>query len=90
MMLTVVWNPHGFHLIDVLPKGGKFDAGHDISGILSPLPGILALSQDDARRHIVIQADNARTHCVKTVILFFDHNSPRRALHPPYLLDLAA
>jgi hypothetical protein len=38
MMLTVVWNPHGFHLIDVLPKGSKFHAGHYISHIPSDSP----------------------------------------------------
>jgi hypothetical protein len=26
LMLTVAWNPRGFHLIDVLAKGGKFNA----------------------------------------------------------------
>jgi hypothetical protein len=26
MMLTVIWNPHGFHLIDVRPKLSKFKA----------------------------------------------------------------
>jgi hypothetical protein len=43
MMLTVVWDPHGFHLIDVLPKGSKFNAGHYISHILSLLREILLL-----------------------------------------------
>jgi hypothetical protein len=36
----------------------------------------------------VIHADNARPHCAKTVALFFDHNSLRRASHPPYSPDM--
>jgi len=28
MMLTIVWNPHGFHVIDVLPKGYKFNSDY--------------------------------------------------------------
>jgi hypothetical protein len=76
MMLTVVWNTHGFHLIDVLPKSSKFNAGHYISHILSPLPEILALYQDDLRRHFVIHADNTRSHCAKTVTQFFESQFP--------------
>jgi hypothetical protein len=87
-MLTVVWSPHGFHLIDVLPKGSKFLAGHYISHIISPLPEILAPYQDDRRRHFVIHRDNARPYCVKTVVQFLDHNSLRRATHPLYSPDL--
>jgi hypothetical protein len=87
MILTVVWNPHGFHLIDVLPKGSKFDAGHYISLILSAFPEILAPYQDYPRRNFVIHADNARPHCAKIVTLFLDHNSRRRAPHPPYSPD---
>jgi hypothetical protein len=43
MMLAIVWNPDGFHLTNVLPKSSKFNAGHDISHILSPLPKFLLL-----------------------------------------------
>jgi hypothetical protein len=50
-MLTVVWNPHEFHLIDVLPNGSKFNAGHYISRIPSSFPEILALDQDDPKKH---------------------------------------
>jgi hypothetical protein len=27
-MITIVWNPHGFHLIKVLEKDLKFNAGY--------------------------------------------------------------
>jgi hypothetical protein len=70
MMLTVVWNPRGFQLIDVLPNGSKFNAGHYISHILSPLPEILAPYQDGTGRYFVIRTDNARRHCVKPVTQF--------------------
>jgi hypothetical protein len=45
MMLMVVWNQHEFHLMNVLPKGNKFDAGHYISHIPSyrPYPKFLLL-----------------------------------------------
>jgi hypothetical protein len=36
-MLTIVWDPRGFHLIKVLEKGCKFNAGYCIADILEPL-----------------------------------------------------
>jgi hypothetical protein len=38
MMLTVVWNSQGFHLIDVLRKGSKLHPGDYISHIPSDSP----------------------------------------------------
>jgi hypothetical protein len=37
MMVTIVWNPQGFHLVDALPKGQKFNANYYIDIILQPL-----------------------------------------------------
>jgi hypothetical protein len=65
------------HLIDALPKGRKFDAGHDLSRFLSPLPKMIAPYQDDPKRHFVTHAGNARGHCPKTVTWVLDHNSLR-------------
>jgi hypothetical protein len=37
VMLTIVWNPGGFHLVNVLPKGFKFNASDYVTQILDPL-----------------------------------------------------
>jgi hypothetical protein len=37
LMLIIVWNPKGFHVINVSSKGIKFDAGHYITDALIPL-----------------------------------------------------
>jgi hypothetical protein len=37
MMVTIVWNPHGFHLVDALPKGQKFNPSYHINTIRQPL-----------------------------------------------------
>jgi hypothetical protein len=34
MMVTIVWNLHGFHLVDELPKGQKLNASYYINNIL--------------------------------------------------------
>jgi hypothetical protein len=36
-MLTIVWNPHGFHVVSVPSKGIKFNADHSITDALTPL-----------------------------------------------------
>jgi hypothetical protein len=69
--LTIVCNPQGFHLIDVLPHGTKCNAGHHISHILSLLPKMLASYQDDRRRHFMIRADNARPVVPKRLVSFW-------------------
>jgi hypothetical protein len=88
MTLTVVWNEQGFHLMNDLPKGRKFKAGHHISHFLSPLPQTLAPYQDYPRRHFAIHADSAKRHCAKKATPLLDHNSLRRASHPSDSPDL--
>jgi hypothetical protein len=36
-MLTIVWNPSGFHLVNILPKRLKFNASYYVTQILDPL-----------------------------------------------------
>jgi hypothetical protein len=56
-MLTVAWNPHGFHLGSLLPKGQKWTRQYYIDHIL---PKICALRDAKGRRKLVVHADNAR------------------------------
>jgi hypothetical protein len=37
VMLTIVWNPSGFHLVNILPKQFKFNASYDLTQIFDPL-----------------------------------------------------
>jgi hypothetical protein len=37
VILTIFWNPHGFNLANILPKGFKFNASHHVTQILGPL-----------------------------------------------------
>jgi hypothetical protein len=36
VMITIVWNPSGFHLIKLLPKRFKFNARYYVTQILDP------------------------------------------------------
>jgi hypothetical protein len=51
MMVTIAWNPLGFHLLDALPKGNTFNAEYYRINILTellPLP-----PQVDGRRFVI-------------------------------------
>jgi hypothetical protein len=61
-MLTVLWNPHGFHLVSLLPKGQKWISQYYIDHIL---PEICALLDARDRRKLVVHAHNARPHVAK-------------------------
>jgi hypothetical protein len=61
-MLTVVWNPHGFHLVSLLSKGQKWTSQYYIDHIL---PEICGLRDARDRRKSVVHAYNARPHVAK-------------------------
>jgi hypothetical protein len=83
-MLTVVWNPHGFHLASLLPKGQKWTSQCYIDHIL---PEIYALCNARDRQKSVVHANNARPHVAKTVKQYLEDNNPKSAPHPPYSPD---
>jgi hypothetical protein len=59
MMVTIAWNPLGFHLLDALPKDNTFNAEHYRVNILTEL--VPLRPQVDGKR-LVIHADKARPH----------------------------
>jgi transposase len=86
MMFTIVGNTEGFPLVEILPKGAKFNADYFCNSILR------ALVPDDGdmgRRKMVIQADNARPDTALRTRAFLAENSMKPAPHPPYSPDLA-
>jgi transposase len=89
LMLTIVWNPHGFHIIDILPKGAKFNSDYYISHILTPLAEIKESIGVESQRKLIVHADNARPHTAKKVEEVLESTGLRNASHPPYSPDLA-
>jgi hypothetical protein len=91
-LLTIVWNPRGFHLIKVLEKGRKFNAGYYIVEILESLSHclIVPLSQWHSiettgnERKLLMDADNARPHIAKLSTQYFNENRMKSAPHSPY------
>jgi hypothetical protein len=87
--VTIAWNPHGFHLINALPKGIKFSSNYSIHEILTSFLEWYDAQFGVAQQNLVIETDDARPHTAKVVSHFCDENEITVALHPPCSLDLA-
>jgi histone-lysine N-methyltransferase SETMAR len=88
-MLTIVWNPRGFHLINVLEKKRKFKAGYYFAEILEPLSQWRSIEAAGNERKLLVHPDNARPHTAKLSTQYFSENRMKSAPHPPYSPDLA-
>jgi histone-lysine N-methyltransferase SETMAR len=86
IMVTIVWNPHGFYLIDALPKGQAFNATYYVNLILQPL---LDGRSSGPGADLMIRADNARPHAARKTLNFCLQNHLGIAPRPPYSPDLA-
>jgi histone-lysine N-methyltransferase SETMAR len=86
MMVTIVWNPQGFHLVDALPKGQKFKADYYIDRILQPLLESRSIGRGPC---FIIHADNARSYTARKTFKFRRENGLEMAPHRPYSQDLA-
>jgi hypothetical protein len=65
MMIPIVWNPQGFHLVDALPKSRKFNANYYLDRILQSL---LDSRSTGRAPGLIIQADNARPHIARKIL----------------------
>jgi hypothetical protein len=68
---TIVWNPGGFHLVNILPKGFKFNASYYVTQILDPLSKWRRLQVARTNRKLIMHADNARAHTAKGDIAIY-------------------
>jgi transposase len=85
LMVTIVWNPLEFHLLDASPKGNTFNTEYYRVNILTEL---LPLRPKVHERRVVIHADNARPHTARKCRAFCEENRLRLAIHTPYSPDL--
>jgi hypothetical protein len=89
-MLTIVWNLRGFHLIKVLAKGRKFNAGYYTVETLEPLSQWRSIEATDSERKLLVYEDDARPHTAKLSTQYFNENRMKSAPHPPCSPDLAS
>jgi hypothetical protein len=91
-MLTVVWNPIGFHVLKALPKGRKFNAQYYTNDILVVISDWRRQPGGTRPNKLWVHSDNARPHTA-------EHRENAKGLHQsqsnetgtssPYSPDLA-
>jgi hypothetical protein len=86
IMVAIAWNPLGFHLVEVLPKGRGFNVEHYRDNILTEL---IRFRPEAGERYVIIHADNARPHTAQKCRTFSAENGLRPATHPADSPDLA-
>jgi hypothetical protein len=82
VMLTIFWNPNGFHVINILPNGIKFNINYYITDILVLLLEWRKTQVGESDRKVIVHADNAGPRAVRVTLGFLKHNRMKRALHP--------
>jgi hypothetical protein len=85
-MLTIAWNPNGFHLIDAMPKGEKHNARFHIINITTFICQRLIPA---GKRKLIIHPDNSRCHTAKVVLDCVSQRKVRFAPHPPDSPDIS-
>jgi hypothetical protein len=88
-MVTVFWNPDGFHVVTILPKGASFNTAWFTDGNLVPLrdqffPG----GRRPGQRKLMVHVDNASPHTGQMTRNFFMNNGFRKLAHPPHSPDI--
>jgi histone-lysine N-methyltransferase SETMAR len=89
LIVTIAWNPNGFHVIEVLPKGQKFNTDYYCSSVLAKPSKIATRFRNETRRKLILPADNAPPHTAKSSIEFWAKLYLKVVPHLPYSPDLA-
>jgi hypothetical protein len=88
-MLTLVWDPTGFAVVAAIESGCKFNAGYDVSKLLTPLSEWLRERGGGNCRKLIVHADNARPNKATMSQQFLAQNAMVVVVHPPYSPDPA-
>jgi hypothetical protein len=84
-MLTILWNPHGFHVVIMLPLRASFKAAWFIDGNLVPLVAkFFPAGLNAGGRKLLVDNDKAPAHNSKMTQNFFGHSPLKRPPHPAY------
>jgi hypothetical protein len=84
-MLTVFWSLLDFPLVQILPKGHRFNSEYFRNHILYKIDQIsLATTDEDARRKIILHFDDIAPRTAAASLAFSDSHQMRRAPQPPF------
>jgi transposase len=86
MMVTVAWNPLGFHLLDVLLNGSTFNT--EYYRVHIPAEFLPLRPQVDGRI-VIIHGGNVRPHRARKYRTLCEANRLRLTVHPSHSPDLS-
>jgi hypothetical protein len=82
-MLTIIWNPNGFRVTNVLSTGIRFNTGHYITDLLIALAEWPKTQVGRTDRKLIVRADNAHPYFAKMSLDFLEQNGMRNVPHSP-------
>jgi transposase len=89
-MYTIMWNPHGFHVIDLLPSDAKMNSTYYTSNVLEPLhQNFFPEGRTPQGKRLVVHVDNCSVHTSAITKEFMETHDMVSMPHPPYSPDLA-
>jgi hypothetical protein len=83
LMLTIVWNPIGFHVLKALTKGRKFNAQYYTNDILVAISDWRRHTGGTRQNKLWMHSDNARAHTVEMSSDYIGLNRMKQAPYPP-------
>jgi hypothetical protein len=89
-LVTIIWNPTGFYVVDRLPNDTKMNNADYITNILTPLEeAIFPQKMAPHQKRPVTHLDNCSVHTSRASIEWLEEHGMPRMPQPPYSLDLA-
>jgi hypothetical protein len=88
-MLTVMWNPIGFPVLNGLPKGRKFNAQYYTNDILVTISDWRRQTGGTRPNKLWVHSDNAGPDTAKMSRDYISLSRMKQAPHPSYSSDLA-
>jgi hypothetical protein len=82
-MLTVMWNPIGFHVLKAVPKGRKFNVQYYTNNILVAISDWRRQTGETRPNKLWVHSDNAQPQTAKMSRDYIGLNRMKRTPHPP-------
>lgn len=90
VMVTIIWGINGFHIIDMMPKGNKYNSEYFIENILTPLFNMKQqIWSQTTKRKLWLHLDNSQVLNSSACNEKYDQFGFKRVPHPPYSPDIA-
>jgi hypothetical protein len=84
LVVTIGWNPSGFHLMCLLPNGRKCNSNYYRREILESLSELRREQAGSANQTLIVRADHAHPQTPAASQAFIEENRLEKAIHPSY------